>query len=245
MLPEEAELVRLEADQEKLKEQVASAELALETLKIETAIFQRRYYQAVGKLYVELDELAANLANLKFKRTPGDPTLREQAKTAEQQAKRSAEEIGSIDAQPAPTHIVSGKLKEVYRKAVKLMHPDLAMTERERERRTRVMASVNFAYEKGDQKEIERLIDQFGQDPEAIEGDDIGSRLVKVIRRIAQLRQRLLDIEREIEAHKNTDIYKLRQTIEVAEAEGGNPLGDMAGRLRQDISRHKEALKAA
>jgi hypothetical protein len=140
---------------------------------------------------------------------------------------------------------VNGKLKEVFRKAVKLMHPDLAVTARERERRTRLMASVNLAYEKGDQAAIEKLIDQFGQDPEAIEGDDIGSRLVKTIRRIAQLRQRLLDIEREIEGHKNTEIYKLKQTIEVAEAGGGNPLDDLARRLRQEISQHKEALKAA
>jgi predicted nucleic acid-binding Zn-ribbon protein len=46
MLPEEKELARLEAEQTELKEEVTSAELALETIKTETAQFQHRYYQS-------------------------------------------------------------------------------------------------------------------------------------------------------------------------------------------------------
>ena len=47
------------------------------------------------------------------------------------------------------------------------------------------MAKVNVAYAKGDQATIEKLMIDFGQDPEAITGGDIASRLVKTIRRIA------------------------------------------------------------
>ena len=50
MLPEEQELNRLEGEQAALEEQVTSAELALETTKTETAQFQHRYYQLVGRL---------------------------------------------------------------------------------------------------------------------------------------------------------------------------------------------------
>ena len=62
MLPEEQELARLEAEQTTLEEQVTSAELALETTKTETAQFQHRYYQTVGRLYAQLDELDAQIA---------------------------------------------------------------------------------------------------------------------------------------------------------------------------------------
>jgi hypothetical protein len=61
MLPEEQELSRLEAQQADLQEQVTSTELVLETTKTETAQFQQRYYQTVGKLYARLDELGVKL----------------------------------------------------------------------------------------------------------------------------------------------------------------------------------------
>ena len=44
MLPEEQELSRLESEHAQLTEQVVSSELELETIKTETAQFQRRYY---------------------------------------------------------------------------------------------------------------------------------------------------------------------------------------------------------
>ena len=43
MLPEEQELNRLENEQATLEDQVATAELTLETLKVETAQFQHHY----------------------------------------------------------------------------------------------------------------------------------------------------------------------------------------------------------
>jgi hypothetical protein len=65
MLPEEQELNRLESEQATLEDQVATAELTLETLKVETAQFQHHYYQTVGQLYVELDRLVAQIARAK------------------------------------------------------------------------------------------------------------------------------------------------------------------------------------
>jgi hypothetical protein len=94
MLPEEKELARLEAEQAELKEQVTSAELTLETIKTETIHFQHRYYQSVGRLYAQLDEIDARIANLRAKQAPYDPTLKAHAQAAEQQAKQSAEEAG-------------------------------------------------------------------------------------------------------------------------------------------------------
>jgi hypothetical protein len=102
---------------------------------------------------------------------------------------------------------------------------------------------VNLAYEHGDQKAIESLIEEFGQDPEAIVGEDIGSRIVKTIRRIAQLRQRLAELQQEIEAQRGADIFELRQTIEEAEAKGDDPLGDLAGQLKEQISARQTLLK--
>ena len=245
MLPEELELNRLESEQAELEEQVTSAELTLETSKTETAQFQHRYHQTVGRLYAQLDELDAQIARVQAGLSPDDAAVQAYAQAAEQQAKSSAEEAGLIEAQPAPPPVITPELKLAFRQAAKLMHPDRATTEPERLRRTELMAQVNLAYERGDQKAIEKLIKEYGQDPEAITGGDVASRIVKAIRRIAQLRRRMGEVQQQMDAMQQTEIFELKQTIEETEAMGGDPLGDLAKQLMQELSERKIQLEIA
>ena len=243
MLPEEQELTRLETEQAGLEEQVTSAELALETSKTETAQFQHRYHQTVGRLYAQLDELDALIAKVQAGLSPNDAAAQAHAQAAEQQAKASAEEAGLIEAQPAPPPVITPELKLAFRQAAKLMHPDRATTEPERLRRTALMAQVNIAYERGDQQAIEKLVAEYGQDPEAITGGDVASRIVKAIRRIAQLRRRLEEATQEIAGMEQTDIFQLKHTVEKSEVMGGDPLGDLAQQLMQKLSERKIQLE--
>ena len=243
MLPEEQELVRLEGEQTELEDQVALAELALETTKTEVAQFQHRYHQTVGRLYAQLDELDAKIASNEAEQSPDDSAAQTHAQAAQEQARKSAEESGLIDALPSPPPAISVELKKAYRQAAKLIHPDRATTESERLRRTALMAQVNRAYKIGDQKAIEKLILEYGQDPEAIAGADVASRIVKAIRRVAQLRRRMGEVQQELDAMHQTDIFRLKQTIEETEAMGGTPLGDLAKQLIQELSERKIQLE--
>jgi hypothetical protein len=243
MLPEEQELVRLEAEQTLLEDQVTSAELLLETNKTEIAQFQYRYYQTVGVLYARLDELDAIIARLQAGLLPDDATVQAQAEAAEQQARSSAEEAGLIEAQPLPPPAITPELKLAYRRAAKLMHPDRATNESERLRRTALMAQINVAYECGDQQAIERLVAEYGQDPEAITGEDVASRIVKAIRRIAQLQRRINEIHLETELQQSQEMYQLKKTIEETEAMSGDPLGDLAKQLMQEISEREISIE--
>lgn len=244
-LPEEQELLRLETEQAELSEQVAQAELMLETVKTDTERFRHRYYEAVGRLYAELDELDAQLAYERMLHSPGDPIAQTEAQTAQARAERSAEEAGLVNQRPEPPPDTSTELKQLYRKATRLMHPDRATTEPERLRRTELMARVNRAYERGDMRAIEKLIMEFGQDPEAIEGEDVASRIVKCIRRIAQLRRRLGEAQRELKIQQKTSTFQLKKTIETAEAMGGDPLGDLARQIAHAIAERRIQLAIA
>ena len=243
MLPEEQELVRLEAEQSLLEDQVTTAELLFETNKTEIAQFQYRYYKTVGVLYAKLDELDAMIARVQAGLSPENATAKAQAEAAEQQAKSSAEEAGLIDAQPIPPPEITPELKLSYRRAAKLMHPDRATNEPERLRRTVLMAQINVAYERGDQQAIEKLVAEYGQDPEAITGEDVASRIVKAIRRIAQLRRRITEIHHETEVQVSLEMYQLKKTIEDTEAMDGDPLGDLAKQLMQEISERGVTLE--
>lgn len=239
MLPEEQELARLTAQQTELEEQLASAELALESATGETERFKWRYNRTVGALYAELDELEAKSAHTQLKQAPNDPELRAKAKASQQRAKKSAEEAGLATLQSKPEPEITPALKQSYRRAVKLLHPDLALTERERQRRTTLMAQVNLAYKRGDLNAIERIVKDYGEDPEAIVGEDVASLIVKTIRRVAQLRRRIEEVGQQHEFLKTTDIYLLKQTIEEQEANGADPLGDLARDLKRQISNEK------
>jgi hypothetical protein len=243
MLPEVQELNRLESEQATLEDQVANAELTLETLKLEAAQFQHHYFQTVGRLYVELDRLVAQIARAEAGLEPDNAEAQAQAEAAEQQAQKSAEEAGLSEKIPLPPPEITPELKQAFRQAAKLMHPDRASTDAERSRRTAIMAQVNVAYEKGDRAAIEKLIIEFGQDPEAITGEDISARLVKTIRRIAQLRRRVNEAHQEIAAQKAGELFELIITVTETRAMGGDPLGDLARQIMQQISERKIELE--
>lgn len=242
MLPEEQELNRLESEQNELEEQVTSAELSLETLKTELSQFNYRYNQSVGRLYVELDELNAHIALVQAGQHPDDVEAQFRAQAAQEQAKKSAEEAGLIESKPPPPEITP-EIKQAFRQAAKLMHPDRATSDAERDRRNVMMAQVNRAYESGDLAAIEKLIVDFGQDPEAIKGDDTGALLIKAFRRIAQLRCRLADAQQEIAEQQQHELYELMTTVLETEAMGGEPLVDLAQHLMQQISERKIQLE--
>ena len=96
-----------------------------------------------------------------------------------------------IEAQPTPPPVITPELKHAYRQAAKLMHPDRATTDAERHRRTALMAQVNIAYGRGDRQAIEKLIKEYGQDPEAITGGDVASRIAQLRRRLSEAQQQI------------------------------------------------------
>ncbi|MGQ9555648.1 MAG: exonuclease domain-containing protein [Anaerolineae bacterium] len=61
------------------------------------------------------------------------------------------------------------ELKALYREVAKLVHPDLATDQVERERRTRVMAEANAAYERGDVETLRRILREWKPRPEVVE----------------------------------------------------------------------------
>lgn len=239
---QELELAGLEAEQAQLEEQVALFELERETTRTDVARFQKRYYDTVGRLLVELDTLLAAISQQAAAANPGDIEAKSEARAAQERARQSAEEAGLIEAQPEPPAEITPGCKKAYRKAAMLMHPDRATSEAERERRTQMMAQVNLAYERGDQAALEKLIIEFGEDPEAITGVDTASRMIKAARRIAQLRRRAAEIGEELEGMRKAEIFQLMTAVDEAEALGDNPLGDLAAQLLQEISRRRLAL---
>jgi len=91
-------------------------------------------------------------------------------------------------------------MKRLYREVAKRIHPDLTSDRDERMRREALMAEANKAYEAGDESQLNRILNAYETSLETVQGEGPGAELIRVIRRISQVRGRIAEIEAEAEA---------------------------------------------
>ena len=60
------------------------------------------------------------------------------------------------------------------------------------------MAEVNLAYENGDEAKLGSILADWESSRDTVEGEGVGTELIRVIRKIAQIQRRLTEIELEI-----------------------------------------------
>lgn len=240
--PEEQELERLLLEQTALQDAVASAELELETLRADINRFRHSYNSTVGILYVEIDRLDAAIANARAGRKPESREAKITAERAAKKAKETERAAGVSQQEPPPPPPPSMALKKAYRQAAKAMHPDMATDEPEKERRHAYMTRLNVAYRAGNLAEVERVTLAFNNDPEAFSGHTIGEKIIKAIRRVAQLRRRLAEIDKERLTAREDAMYVLAQKCAEVADMGRDILAELAAELMKVISEKKITL---
>lgn len=235
--PEERELGKKQAELANLENVLAELELELATVRSELRIFEHRYNQKVGVLYAELDALEAQIAELEFSFNPDDFAAQQSAKQAQEKAEESAAEANRTNSLPDKQNFKpADTLKKLYREVAKLVHPDLANDEADRIRRHSIMAKVNAAYENSDEAELQNILDEWKAGNDADAGAAIEIRLIRLIRKIALVEDRITAIEIELEGLRTSELFTLYTKVANAEAEGRDLLSDMASSVRVKIS---------
>lgn len=243
LLPEEEELQKKREELNKLESELVRRELELATLKAELRAFEQRYLLVIGRRYAELDAIEAEIAAAIAR---ADPSYKARMYSAEAhgQAEGSAEAVRWAEGRHSANHLErSENLKNLYRAVVKRIHPDLSTDEVERLRRTQLMAEANRAYEEGDEARLRAILREWESSPESVRGDGIGSELIRAIRKVAQIKRRLIAIEKEIQDLKASDLYRLWLRVKEAEKQGRDLLAEMAARLDADIAKARERLQ--
>ncbi len=234
--PEERELEQKHREQEKLESDLADRELRAASLRAELSAFERQYLKEVGLRYAELDDLKAEVAELVAAEQPDNERAQQAAREARARAEETRSAAGDVtdevpeDFQPSP------ELKRLYREVAKRIHPDLTSDRADRAKRQQLMAEANAAYEKGDEGQLRRILEEYECSPEAVQGEGAGADLVRVIRRISQAKNRLTEIEAETEQIIRSDIYQLRMRLEEAKKQGRDLLKEMSARVEDQIT---------
>ena len=241
--PEEQELEQKRAKLAGLEADLVERELRLATLRAELAAFEAEYLRVVGRRYAELDEVTARLAEARAARRPNDVRAQESASEARQAADAAAAEVrDGASPEPAAVFEPTADLRTLYRTLARRLHPDLASTDDDRERRHEWMAKVNDAYQRQDSGALNALLADWDTSPESVAGTGIGSDLVRVIRQIAQVQRRIERIDQELEALMAGELYALHQKRDARHDAGGDLLSDMADLLDERIADAKREL---
>jgi peptidoglycan hydrolase CwlO-like protein len=244
LTPEEKELKRKQAELARLESELAQRELDLATLYAELHAFEQKYLRMVGARYAELDEIEAQIAEALAKKKRGDSKAQKEATQARARAQESGEAVGEAQKSDKPTEFKSSEdLKKTYRELAKRIHPDLATDDKERERRQGLMKEANAAYEEGDEERLLKILEEWETSPESVKGEGAGAELVRVIRKIAQVRNRLAEIKSEIKQLQESELYTLKKQVQTARRKGRDLLAEIQATLEERIKEARGRLR--
>jgi chromosome segregation ATPase len=235
--PEEIELEKKRNELSVLEDELTQNELDLTTLKASLEDLRQRYLRIVGVKLAQLDDIKAQIAEIKACLVPEDEEVKIEADHSRAQAQESAKATEFISAEEYESEPFkpSEDLKQLYRNLAKKIHPDLAPDEQSRERRNKFMQEVNEAYAERNEARLRLLLHEWESSPDAVSGEGTGAELIRLIRQIARVHDRIETITREIEKMKESELYKLKLKIDQAQDEGRELLSEMAAEIDGQI----------
>jgi len=229
----------------KISNLLAAKEMELTELKMSCSRFQSRYYQEVGRKYVELDELNARIAEIEALMHPSRSDYVQYAFQARHKAHQSAaayQPRNEASGEAGTFSIPSEGIKKLYRTIAGQIHPDKAIDASSRHVRTRLMARLNAAYAENDAQEMKNILTEWEQSPEAVEGDSSHAKLTRIKKRIDQMKRKILLIDDEILKIKLTDMYSLMIKAREFEAFDMDMLKELAQAVEDQIHTLKQHL---
>jgi hypothetical protein len=241
--PEEEELHLKRRDFEIIEKQLVERELQLVSLRGELATFERIYVEKVGSRYAELDEIDAQIAEFHASCAPDDVGAQNEARDARSRAGESRASTAGLELQDTIRFSPSSSLKSLYREVARRIHPDLAVDEVDRAKRQRLMAEANWAYEMSDEARLRAILEEYESSPESFFGEGTAAELVRVIRKIAQVKRRLAEIDDEFKQVMASDLFELKRKVDKGTNQGRDILSEMAAAVNARIEERRGALR--
>jgi hypothetical protein len=242
--PDEQELKKRLKQLKRLEAKLTQNELDLATLRAELREIDLRYNHMVGSRLAKLELIEARITEILSNLNAEE---RAKVKSAKQDRPRASDGRRRQDENSPPekdgsTLKLTERLRTLYREAAKCMHPDLAEDDSERELRNQWMVEINAAYQADDEERLASLLEKWMVSPEGVQGFGTQANLERTIRKIAQVKDRLKEIRKEIERLRTSFAYSLREQMEAAELDGHNLLDEMSEKLEQRIMRKQDLL---
>jgi hypothetical protein len=208
MIEEQQDIEGLRGDVAAREREVAKLEAEIAELEREIDDFQGVYQQNVGFAESRLDGAKVLLSQLERERAEAyNPVASSGYMSVEEQFRqrwhRPVEEPPPLPEKPQtlPETLSPADLKQMYRKLARLYHPDFAADEADRQRRTRLMALINEAYEAGDLQAL-RILEKGVPEDSQVDVRQLQTDQSLAILELHQLRQAGITLARQVAALK-------------------------------------------
>ena len=224
---EEHELQRRREELAQLETDISQRDSQLAGVKVGLTAFEVRYLTVVGNRYDELAKIEKQIAKLQgldFDENYDGDSLAD-------------DEVGC-----GQNRLHTDKLKKLYKEVARKFHPDLTSCPQERQHRHQLMIEVNNAYESGAEEKLQELLEA-GASLEAVETSGaMSAEMILLLRKIAEAKQRLNDLETEITETTGSEIYKLKLRVESAEVLEEDLFADLVAQVDRQIRKAQNRL---
>lgn len=105
------------------------------------------------------------------------------------------------------------------------------------------MKQVNAAYLAGDKDTLRRILADLENSPDAVQGSGVGADLIRVLRQLKQVRNRIAAIDLEIANLSESDLAKLKAKADAAAAEGRDLLAEMEATVQGSVNVARERFE--
>lgn len=240
----EKETARLLEAIEAKQRQVEELTIAIETLKSEVDVFERRYNAHISRYYLELDTVELEMKEYRLRLQ-----LRRENVSEEEIEVRVAscfrasharvdtyEAVNESEPTPQEDKLPDTKakhLQDLYRKLAKRYHPDKAMDAKESERREQLMPLINRAYNEQDIETLERL--NLGETELHAPEKTTTEKRKALHTELRRLNRAASQLRFEINRLKSGRTYQLKQQVENAKKTGTDLLTTLAKDLERKI----------
>jgi len=195
----------------------------------------------VGRFYAALDEIEAQIAEEELKLVPDDEEIKKKVEELRRRAEESAASLNEANQNCHNKFNPTPEAKKAYHNLARMIHPDLAIDEAERERRHALMAKLNQQ-----RTEAQRL------NVDSARYFDLRMTVETKQGLLATLQKQLSETEvaarlRELQSEKLkaelSEAYAMRGKVRAEQIEGRNYFRQMSGRAKTHIMKARRRLE--
>lgn len=248
---DEKETARLLEAIEGKQRQVEELTIAIETLKSEVNVFERRYNAHISRHYLELDKVELEMKEYRLRLQLRRENVSEEEIEARVEScfRASRARVDAYEAvnESEPTSPVyklpdtkAKHLQDLYRKLAKRYHPDKTMNAKEEERREQLMPLINRAYNEQDLETLERL--SLGSTERHVPEKTALEKRRALQTELRRLNRAASQLRFEMNRLRAGRTYQLKQQVENAKKTGTDLLTTLAKDLERKIKASRGQL---
>jgi len=238
------QLTQLRAELTQVRDQLIEAEAELADRMAEVNAFEFEFEARVGHLYDTLETLERDIqryqeriATLRNKQIFGSAHI-----PVDSQFKRAWESPPLSAPTPPPQPLGAAneaEIKRLYRQLARRFHPDLAVDEIDRVRRTEKMTAINDAYAARSLVELVALASELGSgSDDFVPTGQTEAQMMQVLKEeLFRCRRRLEKIDKELRNIRYLPSVEFSIEVKMARRQGRDLLGEIAEDLEKKIAR--------